>query len=322
MSRCYPKRSQRKYTKKSYRIRNWPEYETALRQRGELTLWFCDDAIEAWHAPTGAKPGGQRIYSDLAIETALIVRAVYGLALRQTEGFLRSVSALLSLRIRIPDHSTLSRRSSKLERIRLGAGSPEGPIHILIDSTGLKMHRGTACPAQPRNRRAWRKLHLVVDAVSAEILASELTTHQIRDSSQVPLLLSQVDRELETVAADGAYDVAPVYEAIANHSSERSTRVVLRPRRNARVSRQTTDAINQRNHNIRRIRDVGRRRWQKESGYTRRNLVETAIFRFKTIIGRRLRSRTLPSQQIEVRIACAIMNKMAQLGMPESYCAA
>ena len=106
----YPKRSQYKYTKKPYRVRNWPAYETAVRKRGELTLWFSEEAIEAWHAPASGKPGGRRIYSDLAIEAALTVRTVYRLGLRQTEGFLRSVSALLNLEIRIPDHSTLSRR--------------------------------------------------------------------------------------------------------------------------------------------------------------------------------------------------------------------
>ena len=318
----YPKRSQYKCTKQPYHVRNWLAYETALRRRGELTLWFSEEAIQAWHPPTSGRPGGQRVYSDLAIETALTVRTVYHLGLRQAEGFLRSVSALLNLKIRIPDHSTLSRRAMTLPPVQMCPTGSDGLVHILIDSTGLKMHRGTACPAQPRNRRAWRKLHLVVDAVSAEILASELTTHQTRDSSHVPGLLCQVDGELASAAADGAYDVAPVYEAIAKHSTERSPRVVIPPRRNARVSRRPTAATNQRNHNIRWICDVGRRRWQKESGYTRRNLVETAIFRFKTIIGRRLRSRTLPSQQTEVRIACSIINTMTQLGMPESYCAA
>ena len=154
MSRRYPKRSQLKYTKKPYKVRNWPEYETGLRRRGDLTLWFSDEAIKAWHAPTDAKPGGQRIYSDLAIETALTVRAVYGLALRQTEGFLKSVSTLLGLSSRIPDHSTLSRRSKQLNRICNCSTDAGGPIHILIDSTGLKIHRGTEYPHQLRNRRA------------------------------------------------------------------------------------------------------------------------------------------------------------------------
>ena len=155
----YPKRNQYKYTKKPYRVRNWSAYETALRERGELTLWFSEEAIEAWHAPASGKPGGQRIYSDLAIEAALSVRAVYHLSLRQTEGFLRSVSALLRLNIHIPDHSTLSRRSMTLAPVQISPSGSDSPVHILIDSTGLKVHRGRG-PRDKRNRRQWRKLHL------------------------------------------------------------------------------------------------------------------------------------------------------------------
>ena len=107
MGRRYPKRTQLKYTKQRYRVRNWPQYEVGLRRRGDLTLWFSEEAIAAWQAPVGEKPGGQPVYSDLAIEATLTVRLVYGLALRQTEGFLQSISTLLDLGLRIPDHSTL-----------------------------------------------------------------------------------------------------------------------------------------------------------------------------------------------------------------------
>lgn len=321
MPHCYPKRSQYKYTKKPYRVRNWREYETALRKRGELTLWFSEEVIQAWHAPAGSRPGGQRIYSDLAIETALTVRAVYRLGLWQTEGFLRSVCTLLALNIRIPDHSTLSRRSKQLDGVPVRTAGANEAVHILIDSTGLKVHSGNGFPGHVYGRRAWRKLHLAVDADTGEILASELTTHQVRDSSQVPGLLNQVSSDLASATADGAYDSLPVYEAIENHHSDELVRIIIPPRRNARLSRKYGSDASQCDHNVCMIREMGRRRWQKESGYTRRSLVETAIYRYKTIIGRRLRSRTMPSQRTEVRIACAILNTMTHLGMPDSYCA-
>ena len=114
MGQRYPKRTQLKYTKQRYRVRNWCEYEAGLRKRGDLTLWFSAEAVAAWRAPTGEKPGGQPVYSDLAIETGLTVRVVYVLALRQTEDFLQSISTLLDLGLRIPDHTTLSRRSKGL----------------------------------------------------------------------------------------------------------------------------------------------------------------------------------------------------------------
>jgi hypothetical protein len=236
MPHNYPKRSQLKCTKKPYRIRNWRDYEAALRRRGELTLWFSEEAIETWHAEGSSKPGGQRIYSDLAIGTALTVRSVYRLGLRRTEGFLRSVSALLRLRLRIPDHSTLSRRSKQLDHVGACARAAEGPLHILIDSTGLRVHAGNRRQDPPPRRRMWRKLHLIVDAGSGEILASDVTTQQVGDVSRVPELLDQVQGELSSLTADGAYDAGPVYEAIETRRSRTATQILIPPRRKARLS--------------------------------------------------------------------------------------
>ena len=168
MGHRYPKRTQLKHTKQRYCVRNWPQYEAGLRKRGDLTLWFSDEAIAAWRAPTGEKPGGQPVYSDLAIEAGLTVRLVYGLALRQTEGFLQSISTLLDLGLRIPDHTTLSRRSKDL-KVRLRPSARHGPVHIMIDSTGLRVHSGNSDVSPPK-RRAWRKLHLVIDADTGDVL--------------------------------------------------------------------------------------------------------------------------------------------------------
>ncbi len=314
----YPKRSQYKYTKKPYRIRNWPAYETALRKRGELTLWFSEEAIEAWHAPASGKPGGQRVYSDLAIETALTVRSVYHLGLRQTEGFLRSVSALLGLEIRIPDHSTLSRRSMTLTPVQLYPTGSKDPVHILIDSTGLKVHRGRG-PRDKRNRRQWRKLHLVVTADTGDILASELTTRWASDCAQVPNLLAEITRELASVMADGAYDTRRVYSTIEARPTRSPTKILIPPRSNARSPPRSGQSTGSRDLTIQSIGELGIRHWRKSSGYMRRSLVETAISRYKMIIGRRLRSRAMASQRTESRIACRILNTMTELGMPNSY---
>src|SRR5210317_96041 len=152
MPQKYPHRNQLKYTRKRYRVRNWNEYEAGLRRRGDLTIWFSDEALRDWQPPVGGKPGGQRRYSDTAIEAGLTVRAVYALALRQTEGFLRSVARLLKLDIEIPDHTTLSRRSSSLRAHVRKTSAADSPVHILIDSTGLQAHRGATPPADRRNR--------------------------------------------------------------------------------------------------------------------------------------------------------------------------
>ena len=234
MRHRYPKRSQLKYTKQWYRVQNWHEYDTALRNRGDLTLWFSEEAIAAWRAPPGEKPGGQPVYYDLAIETGLTVRLVYGLALRQTEGFLQSISTLLDLGLRIPDHTTLSRRAKNLN-VQILVSVPSGPLHIMIDSTGLRVHSGNSPGSgPPPKRRAWRKLHLVVDADTGDILTSSLTTHRSRDSAQLPVLLDQVDNPLASVTADGAYDTSSVYGAIETHGSAPPPRNLIPPRQDAK----------------------------------------------------------------------------------------
>ena len=219
MPQKYPQRNQLKHTKKRYRVRNWSEYGAGLCKRGDLTLWFSEDALRDWHPSVGAKPGAQCRYSDAAIEMALTVRTVYGLALRQTEGFVRSIARLLQLYIEIPDHTTLSRRASTLEAHVRIPGTTDSPVHILIDSTGLKAHRGPTAPANGRNRRTWRKLHLVVDTTTAEILTSKVTIPCTRDSTPARDLLASINLRLASVRADGAYDRASVYRAIENHAN-------------------------------------------------------------------------------------------------------
>jgi hypothetical protein len=159
----YPKRSQYKYAKSQYRIRNWPEYEAGLRNRGDLTVWLSDAALSAWRAPTSGTPGGQRTYSDLAIEAALTIRMVFHLPLRQTEGFLRSLADLLEVELPIPDHTTLSRRLKKLGGISFSGLATDRPIHLLIDSTGLRVHVGHLRKSPKRCVGAWLRTRMFED---------------------------------------------------------------------------------------------------------------------------------------------------------------
>src|SRR3954468_19524071 len=151
--------------KQRHRVTDWAAYDAALRQRGSLTVWFTDEAVAAWRAEPRTPRGGQPWYSSLAIATALTLRAVFRLGLRQTEGLIGSVLQLLGLDLPVPDHSTLSRRAETLGVPRPKAGS--APVHLLVDSTGLKLcgpgewlieKHGT------KRRRAWRVLHLATDA--------------------------------------------------------------------------------------------------------------------------------------------------------------
>lgn len=312
----YPKRSQYKYAKSPYRIRNWSGYEAGLRNRGELTVWLSDAALAAWQAPPSGKPGGERTYSDLAIEAALTIRMVFCLPLRQTEGFLRSLAGLLGLGLPIPDHTTLSRRLKKLENLRFRRPVTDDPIHLLIDSTGLRVHVGHL--RKPPKRRVWRKLHLAVNADTGEVLAANLTNRRTADCARVPGLLDQIDDRVASLMADGAYDAGAVYEAAKNKGDGHRVRVLIPPIHGAQPSSGRSPGQWERNRNIRAMRKLGRREWYASSGYSRRSLVENGVYRYKSILGQRMRSLSLGGQRVEVRLACKILNTMTSLGRPDS----
>ncbi|HME25021.1 MAG TPA: IS5 family transposase, partial [Acetobacteraceae bacterium] len=183
-----------------HKVTNWPAYEASLRQRGSLTIWFTDEAVAAWQAEPRTTRGGQPWYSPLAILTALTLRAVFRLAYRQAEGLIGSVIGLLGLALRVPDHTTLSRRAATLEVPRpqpnsTDAGDGAQPLHLLVDSTGLKLCGAGEWLVEKhgsKTRRSWRKLHLGVDAGTGRIVASTLTGKEVDDAAQVGPLLDQV----------------------------------------------------------------------------------------------------------------------------------
>jgi hypothetical protein len=302
--------------KPRYRVTNWPEYDAALRQRGSLTVWFTDEAIAAWRAEPRATPGGQPHYSALAITTALTMRAVFGLALRQTEGLIGSIITLLGLDLAVPDHSTLSRRSKTLEvplRRRLGTG----PLHLLVDSTGLKLGGAGDWLVEKHGtsrRRSWRKLHIGIDAGSGEIVAVEVTRKEITDGSRTGALLDQLADPLASFTGDGAYDQDRVYEAVAERHPDAA--VIVPPRATAVPSASAETAPTQRDLHLRTIAERGRMGWQKSSGYNLRAKVEASIGRYKRVIGDALRSRTDQTEATEVAIAAAALNRMLEFGRP------
>jgi hypothetical protein len=298
-----------------YRVTNWSEYDAALVQRGSLTVWFTDEAVAAWHAPATGVRGGQPIYSAIAIETALALRLVFHQPLRQTEGLLRSIADVLGIAIAIPDHTTLSRRSGG-PTILPKRMEPTEPLHLLVDSTGLKIYGEGEWLDQKhgvRSCRRWRKLHLGMDSATHEIVAVELTPDDVGDVSELPHLLDQIDADLVSITADGAYDGEPVYNAVAAGHPEAA--IIIPPRVTA-VTSETT--ATQRDQHVATVAMHGRMGWQRCSGYNRRSLIETAMFRYKTIIGRRLHARTLPNQRTEAKIGCGALNRMTALGMPAS----
>jgi Transposase DDE domain len=302
--------------KPRYRVTNWAEYDASLKRRGSLTVWFTDEAVAAWRAEPRTTPGGQPHYSALAITTALTMGKVFGLALRQTEGLIGSVIGLLGLDLAVPDHSTLSGRAKTLEmpsRQRAGTGQ----LHLVVDSTGLKLGGGGEWLVEKHGtsrRRSWRKLPIGVDAGSGEILAVAVTRKDIDDAALTGALLDQIAEPIASFTADGTYDQDRVYEAVAERHPDAS--VIVPPRAGAVASASAETAPTQRDRHLRMIAGRGRMAWQKASGYNLRAKVEASIGRYKRVIGDALRSRTDQTEVAEVAIATAALNRMLTFGRP------
>ena len=303
--------------RQKHKVLNWRAYDASLRQRGSLTVWFTDDAIQAWRAEPRTTQGGQRWYSPLAILTSLTLRAVFHLALRQTEGLIGSVIDLLGLALAVPDHTTLCRRAETLEVPRPRPHRDGEPMHLLVDSTGLKLCGAGEWLVEKhgtRTRRSWRKLHIGLDANTGQIVAATLTTKESDDGAEVGPLLDQVAGPVASFTADGAYDQDRVYAGVAERHPEAA--IIVPPRSTAVPSKTAATAPTQRDRHLHDIAEHGRAAWQKASAYTKRAGAEAAISRFKQVIGDGLRSRTDERRATEVDIAVHAFNRMSELGRP------
>jgi hypothetical protein len=222
----------------------------------------------------------------------------------------------LALELEAPDHTTLSRRGQNLN-IQLARVSRKSPINLIVDSTGLSIvgeGEWAAAKYGGRGRRGWKKLHLGVDR-SGVIVAEVLTDGDVNDAKTALALIDNVEGDIETLTADAAYDTLAIYDA----STARGIEVVVPPSKSATRSRQRRSRSSARDRTIIRVKEIGRRQWKKESGYHRQARVENTFFRYKTIVGPRLRARNRESQQVEAIIACNILNRMTALGRLESF---
>jgi hypothetical protein len=307
-------------TKTKYRIRNWPEYNRALKQRGSLELWLNTDMADKWRAKPSGRPGNQPIYSDFAIQIVIQFGKVFHQRLRQTEGLLEDIFKLMAIKLSVPDYSTISRRASRLNVVLCKKAAKKGEKQIVvIDSSGLKVYGEGEWKVKMHGKsknRTWRKIHLGIGP-DGEIQASKLTLNNVADCEAAANLLNQIEGEIDAVAGDGGYDKEIVYQALAGR---RVKHVLIPPQKNAKIKRHGNlkCEVHQRDKNLRQIREIGRKRWKEKSGYHIRSLIEATMFRLKTILGGKLNARKLENQITESLISCNILNKMATLGMPDS----
>lgn len=305
-----------------YRPRNWKSYNQSLVQRGSLTVWIDEEVLSNWHPKTEGKRqrGGQVQYSDRAIETLLTLRAVYQLPYRQTVGFAQSILDLMGADVTAPDYTLLCKRSANL-LVNLSTVSGDNAKHLVIDSTGLKIYGEGEWKVRQHGyskRRTWRKLHIGVNAKTQQIEAMVLSEAGLDDAEAGKAIVEQTPGEIEQASADGAYDKRKFYEAATDRGVKRIT---VPPRKDAKIWQHGNSHHKPlpRDENLRAIRQGGRKKWKRESGYHQRSLAETAVYRFKIIFGNTMSTRTLTRQVTEARIKIAALNRITQLGLPDSY---
>ena len=299
----------------TYKTRNWAEYNHSLKQRGSLSIWFDPEMV--WEAAPSGRRGRQQAYSDAAIQACLTLKVLFGLPLRQTTGFVASLLKLVGLDWSVPDFSTLCRRQRTLS-VAIPYKGSAGPLHLLIDSTGIKAEGEGEWNARKHGgskRRLWRKIHIGIDEETLEIRAIEVTSSSIGDAPMLPDLLSQIppDQELGSVTADGAYDTRKCHDAIA----ARDAHAVIPPRKNAKMWKPDTPGARARNEAVRSSKYLGRALWRRWSGYHRRSRVETKMHCVK-LLGQRLSARDFDRQVAEIQIRAAILNGFTALGIPRT----
>lgn len=300
-----------------YKVTNWSAYNQALKQRGSLEIWIADEVEQQWYYRGASQKGAQYVYSDSCIQMACIIKEVYHLGYRQTQGFLESLIARLGWQVQVPDYTVINRRHKNLHmEVK---GSNKANKYLVIDSTGAKVYGEGEWKVRQHGwtkHRTWRKIHLAVDERTGIIESCAMTTNSVDDAAMVGTLLDGVEGKVNKVAADGAYDKKKVYQQL----EKRKIKPIIPPRRGARIAKHGNCRGKQlpRDKAIRQIRKQGRKQWKNKVGYHRRSIAESTMFRLKTIFTDKLSSRVVDHQTAEVSIRCYALNKMAELGMPQT----
>jgi IS5 family transposase len=307
-----------KPTPKIYRTTNWSSYNSALINRGNLSIWF--DPKTQWYAQPKGKHGRNQTYSDTAIQCCLMIKSLFHLSLRMVTGFVQSLIHLCRLDWTAPDYSTICRRQKHID-IAINYQKSSNGLQLLVDSTGLKFlgeGEWKRKKHQPEYRRQWRKLHIGIDAETLQIRSIQLTTNNVSDLQVLGDLLDQIpqDEQIDSVYTDGAYDTKQCRQVIA----DRQAHAVIPPRKNAKPWKDTKTSSLERNELLRTVKRLGRTIWKNWSGYHRRSLIETKMHCIK-LLGDKLRARNFQSQVNEIHARVAVLNKFTDLGRPHTQVA-
>lgn len=301
-----------------YKLKNWSSYNKSLKNRGRITFWLSEDVKSGWYYKASQRPGGKKVYSPSSIEFCLIMKNLYGLAYRQTAGFVEDLFLLVGLDLKVPSYSQIQRRSGDLEiDIRIKGKSRE-PLNVVIDSTGLKVYGDGEWKVRKHGwnkRRTWRKLHMGSDEKDLEILSVILTGNNISDHHGGMKIIDEIPEPIKKVAADGAYDKVAFRQYLCPEIVQ-----LIPPNTKAVLSKKWHGPVlEQRDLAVTRMKEIGREEWKKESGYHIRSLSEVNMYRYKKRFGGSINARKPKYEQAEVKIKCKILNAFVGIGMPISY---
>ncbi|AZZ16822.1 MULTISPECIES: IS5 family transposase [Klebsiella] len=310
-----PDNADRSVAKQKFRITNWPTYNKALINRGSLTFWLDDEAIQAWYeSATPSSRGRPQRYSDLAITTVLVIKRVFRLTLRAAQGFIDSIFTLMNVPLRCPDYTSVSRRAKSVN-VSFKTFTRGEIAHLVIDSTGLKVFGEGEWKVKKHGqerRRIWRKLHLAVDSKTHEIICADLSLNNVTDSEAFPGLIRQTHRKIRAAAADGAYDTRLCHDELRR----KKISALIPPRKGAGY---WPGEYADRNRAVANQRMTGSNaRWKWTTEYNRRSIAETAMYRMKQLLGDSLTLRDYDGQVAEAMALVRALNKMTKAGMPES----
>jgi transposase len=309
--------------------RNWSQYNDKLRNFGRIDFFVSEEVLQKWNYIEKRKRGGKQIYSNYAIEIALILRELYKIAYRQTEGFISSIFKLMRLDLSVPDYTTIARRAKNLPislRCKEVKDKKEG-IVIAVDSTGLSIYsRSEWCQEKHGGKKLspnqrWKKLHVCIDVETGEIIGSAYTDATVNDGEVLPEILEQLDSKVVSGSLDMAYDTYNCRKALIDKGAKQ----IIPPKKNARLSKdnrniksankavlkERDDAINFIRYNtINGDTNAARKYWKEKVGYHSRSLVETTMYQIKSHTSDVLTNRREDTRKTQALIKCKIVNMM------------
>jgi transposase len=318
------------------KVRNWNKYNKALKKRGAIIFTFDEKYIEELYYSGKQQRGGAREYSAKMYEYLLTIKIMLRLPWRATMGFAEGMFGKIfpEQKLKVPDYAHAARESGKLNlrvktfaRIDLSAG-----MEIAFDSTGVNVYttsgwhqRKYGKDALYRKREQWKKVHIALELNTMQIISVAYTDSNINDCEVIKELCAGVTTPVASVRADGAYDTAEVHKIITDWNAK----AIIPPARTSKAQDELKKKpkikkgyLEQRDSMIKEIRqyesfDEGLKAWKVSSGYHRRSLVESCMFRLKRTFGFYLQQKTEAGRLNEVITKVNALNLMASFGRAE-----